>query len=170
MEEMQGARMAYNGAAASIIVITMPEHKHIITVEKPVSEVWEFMKDMNNWAPYMMGYISHEEINNSKSIWTLDASVIGLNRDFQMEVDIDEWEPGIKVGFSLQALTDPVKGKGIFEFYQHPENKEYSNIVLFLRLEGKGLVKFVVNMAIQPRLGPLAEKLLNEVGEEVRKD
>ena len=38
----------------------MPEVEYTTTVNLPPSEIWEFVKDMNNWAPFLTGYQQHE--------------------------------------------------------------------------------------------------------------
>ena len=41
----------------------------------PREAVWEFVKDMNNWAPFLTGYQKHEILDETDSIWTLKGDV-----------------------------------------------------------------------------------------------
>ena len=33
------------------------------TVDIPLGELWDFVKDLNNWAPMVKGYQGHEFLN-----------------------------------------------------------------------------------------------------------
>ena len=39
----------------------MPEVQHVAQVQRPVTAVWDFVQDMNHWAPFLTGYQSHEQ-------------------------------------------------------------------------------------------------------------
>ena len=44
------------------------------TMKLAPEAVWEFVKDMNNWAPFLTGYQKHEIENDTDSIWTLKGA------------------------------------------------------------------------------------------------
>jgi carbon monoxide dehydrogenase subunit G len=37
----------------------MPEVEYTTVVNLPPETVWDFVKDMNNWAPFLTGYQKH---------------------------------------------------------------------------------------------------------------
>jgi carbon monoxide dehydrogenase subunit G len=53
----------------------MPEVAYTTTMSLPVETVWDFVKDMNNWAPFLTGYQRHEMLNETDSVWTLKGDV-----------------------------------------------------------------------------------------------
>ena len=42
----------------------MPEVSYTATIDVGRDAVWQFVKDLNNWAPFAKGYQSHEIIND----------------------------------------------------------------------------------------------------------
>ena len=58
----------------------MPQVEYTTTIDLPRETIWEFVKDMDNWAPFLTGYQSHEAIDERDSIWTLKGDVGVLAR------------------------------------------------------------------------------------------
>ena len=65
----------------------MPEVEYTTTVNLPREKVWDFVKDMNNWAPFLTGYQKHEILNDTDSIWTLkgDVGVLAIGEEGGVE-------------------------------------------------------------------------------------
>ena len=38
----------------------MPSGTHVTELDIPIDKVWDFVSDMNRWAPLVPGYIEHE--------------------------------------------------------------------------------------------------------------
>ncbi|WP_309545309.1 SRPBCC family protein [Virgibacillus dokdonensis] len=47
----------------------MPSGTKEMTLQAPIEQVWDFVSDMNHWAPLVPGYIDHEIINDTESTW-----------------------------------------------------------------------------------------------------
>lgn len=75
--------------------------------------IWEFVQDMDNWAPFMLGYQTHEKQTETDSLWTLRSDVGAMSRIAKFQVSITEWNGPKKVAFSLQGINEPVKGSGV---------------------------------------------------------
>lgn len=90
----------------------MPEVTYTTRLSLPVTEVWEFVKDMNNWAPLLTGYQSHEELSETDSIWTLKGDVGVLARTVKLKAHVTEWNGPERVAFTLTGLNEPVEGGG----------------------------------------------------------
>ena len=146
----------------------MPEVRHKQTIDASIKVVWDFVKDMNNWAPYMMGYMQHEVINEKESIWKLKSTIIGVTYSFQMRVLITEWKEFQSVGFDLKGLTHPVEGKGLVKLVQ-AEKPAQTDVTFDLSLHGKGLATPIVNIVVAPLLKPMAEQLLTKINAQLVK-
>lgn len=90
----------------------MPQVEYETTMKLPRETVWEFVKDMNNWAPFLTGYQSHEIIDDSDSIWTLKGDVGVLSRVVKLKAHVTEWEGPEKVSFTLTGVNEAVEGGG----------------------------------------------------------
>src|SRR4051812_2046170 len=90
----------------------MPEVEYVTTMKLAPEAVWEFVKDMNNWAPFLTGYQKHEIENATDSVWTLKGDVGVLSRVVKLRAHVTEWNGPSKVEFTLQGLNESVDGGG----------------------------------------------------------
>ena len=93
----------------------MPEAIVETQVNLPMQAVWDFVKDMNNWAPFIRGYQSHEIQDDRRSIWRLKGDVGVLSREVSLNVHITEWNGPHRVAFTLDGINESVHGAGNFE-------------------------------------------------------
>jgi carbon monoxide dehydrogenase subunit G len=93
----------------------MPEVEYTTQVALPREAVWEFVKDMNNWAPYLTGYQTHEVLSETDSIWTLKGDVGVLARVVKLKAHVTEWNGPERVSFTLTGLNEQVDGDGTLE-------------------------------------------------------
>jgi len=90
----------------------MPEVEYVTTMKLAPEKVWEFVKDMNNWAPFLTGYQKHEVENDTDSIWTLKGDVGVLSRMVKLRAHVTEWNGPERVVFTLTGLNEVVDGGG----------------------------------------------------------
>lgn len=90
----------------------MPEVEYVTTMKLAPETVWEFVKDMNNWAPFLTGYQKHEIENDTDSIWTLKGDVGVLSRVVKLRAHVTEWNGPSRVAFTLHGLNEAVDGGG----------------------------------------------------------
>ena len=90
----------------------MPEVQYTTTMSLDRTLIWEFVKDMNNWAPFLTGYQRHEIVNETDSIWELKGDVGVLARLVKLKAHITEWQGPERVSFTLLGLNEPVDGGG----------------------------------------------------------
>ena len=92
----------------------MPEVTYQTTVHRSIDDTWTLVKDMDNWAPYLLGYQRHEVKSETDSIWTLKGDVGVLARTVNIDVHIDEWNGPELVRFTLKGIDEAVEGSGRF--------------------------------------------------------
>jgi carbon monoxide dehydrogenase subunit G len=97
----------------------MPEVTYETTLNLPVITVWDFVKDMNNWAPFLTGYQKHEILNDTDSVWTLKGDVGVLSRVVQLKAHVTEWAGPERVSFTLTGLNEEVEGGGTLLMSPH---------------------------------------------------
>ena len=90
----------------------MAEVEYATTAKLPVETIWEFVREMDNWAPFLTGYQSHEKQSDDESIWTLKGDVGSMTRTVKFQVDVTEWAGPERVTFTLKALNEAVEGEG----------------------------------------------------------
>jgi carbon monoxide dehydrogenase subunit G len=90
----------------------MPEVSVTTTMSLPPEAIWDFVKDMNNWAPFLTGYQKHEILSDTDSIWWLKGDVGILSRTVQLKAHVVEWNGPAKVAFTLVGMNEEVEGGG----------------------------------------------------------
>lgn len=93
----------------------MPEVTCTTTMALSRETIWEFVKDMNNWAPFLTGYQKHEIVNETDSIWTLKGDVGMLSRTVRFQAHVTEWNGPQRVSFTLKGLNEEMDGGGCLE-------------------------------------------------------
>lgn len=92
----------------------MPEVEHTTTVSASLPQVWNFVEDMDNWAPFLTGYQRHEKLSRDDSIWVVKGELGGLTRTAEFKVRVTEWDEPSRVSFVMEGLQEPVTGSGEF--------------------------------------------------------
>ncbi len=92
----------------------MAEIEYSTTAPLRVGPIWEFVKDLDNWAPFVMGYQSHEKKSERESLWTLKADIGALQRVVTFRARVTEWVEPERVEFELEGVNEPVVGNGCF--------------------------------------------------------
>ncbi|MEE9609249.1 MAG: SRPBCC family protein [Myxococcota bacterium] len=91
----------------------MPEVEYTTTAKLRVDTVWEFVKEMDNWAHFVTGYQSHEKLDETDSVWTLKGDVGVLARTLKFQVHVTEWGGPERVTFELKGLNEEMSGGGL---------------------------------------------------------
>ncbi len=92
----------------------MAEAEYTTTAKLPVDTIWEFVKEMDNWARFVRGYQSHEKESETDSVWTLKGDLGAMARTLKFRVHITEWAGPERVTFELVGLNEAMQGGGEF--------------------------------------------------------
>jgi carbon monoxide dehydrogenase subunit G len=92
----------------------LPEAEYSTTARLPIPVIWSYVREMDNWAPFLRGYQSHEKQSDTDSMWVLKGDVGMMTRTVKFHVHIDEWGEPSRVRFTLRGLNEPMQGGGEF--------------------------------------------------------
>lgn len=120
----------------------MPEVQYTTRMRLPVTEVWDFVKDMNNWAPFLTGYQKHEPLSDTDSVWTLKGDVGMLARTVRLKAHVTEWNGPERVTFTLSGLNEPVEGGGTLAMTEDDGEPAHERKKSLLRRFADGLFRF----------------------------
>ena len=148
----------------------MPEITYTTTMQAPRADVWEFVRDMNNWAPFARGYQTHELLNERESVWTVKVDLGPISRVTKFHVSIVEWVEGERVAFTVNGLNEPITGQGAIQL---SDDGPGTRIVGDATLAFGGSLGPVVNQLIVPWIQAGADELVTKIvaavsGEEVK--
>lgn len=118
----------------------MAEHTHALTTHLSAETIWDFVRDMDGWAPFVLGYQGHEQRDERESRWTLKADLGNMTRSVDFRVVITEWVEPERVRFTLEGIGEDMRGEGLFRIEKlegsatAPETPEAAAPGLLLRL------------------------------------
>ena len=92
----------------------MPQGTHTVEVPLDIQTIWNFVHDMNKWAPLVPGYIEHEILSERQSTWAFKGDLGFMKKTVKLQIDIKEWNEPSEVTFDLKGLSDNFKGGGYF--------------------------------------------------------
>jgi carbon monoxide dehydrogenase subunit G len=90
------------------------EVEYSTTAKLPIGSIWEFVREMDNWAAFVAGYQSHAKQSETESVWILKGDVGVLARTVKFHVTVTEWAGPGRVSFTLKGLNEPMQGSGAF--------------------------------------------------------
>lgn len=92
----------------------MAEAEYTTTAHLPLQTIWDFVCEMDHWAPMLTGYQSHQKENRDDSVWVLKGDLGVLSRTLKLRVHVTQWAGPHRVSFELEGLNEPLRGRGEF--------------------------------------------------------
>ncbi|MFD1848725.1 CoxG family protein [Oceanobacillus bengalensis] len=143
----------------------MAKGTHAIEIDMPIHKIWDFVSDINNWAPLVPGYTEHTIINDRKSVWKINGDLGVLQRTVHVNVHITEWNEPSNVSFELSSSGKTCVGSGYFKAESLSQTK--TKMTGFLDVKIQGMMKPVVNPVLKtivPKVGKdFTEKIANKI-------
>ncbi len=146
----------------------MPEVTYTATISVGRADVWQFVKDMNNWAPLAKGYQSHEVISERESVWTVKGDIGPISRVTKFQVNITEWLEEEGVTFVIKGLNEPITGQGAIRLSDTPNAG--TEIHAKATLEVGGTIGPIVNQLMVPWIHAGADELVTKIAVALQPD
>ncbi|WP_156289757.1 CoxG family protein [Oceanobacillus salinisoli] len=145
----------------------MTKSVHQVELETPISTIWNFVSDMNNWAPLVPGYVDHKVLNERQSIWKIHGDIGIVQRTVSIKIQIIEWIEPETVVFQMSTLNGTCKGNGYFE--AEAISSTQTKMTGCLSVHIKGMMGTMVNPVLKtfvPKVGKdFTEKVAAEIME-----
>ncbi|WP_339227202.1 SRPBCC family protein [Oceanobacillus sp. FSL K6-2867] len=145
----------------------MAQSIHHVELDMPIKRIWDFVSDMNNWAPLVPGYTGHEIINDRHSTWKLHGDIGVMQRDVNVKVHITEWTEPSHITFQLSGSSESWAGSGYFKAI--PLSHTKTQITGSLNITVKGMMGTMVNPVLKtvvPKIGKeFTEKVAAKITE-----
>jgi len=143
----------------------MPSGTHTRELEIPIEKAWNFVSDMDKWAPLVPGYIEHEILNDRQSTWTFKGDIGIMQKTVKLQIDITEWTEPSLVTFDLKGLNENFSGNGYFS----AEEISDSNIKMTgnLDITAQGMMGPMINSILKSFVPKTAQELTNAVADKI---
>ncbi|MCM3711846.1 CoxG family protein [Sporosarcina luteola] len=143
----------------------MPSGTHTTELDIPIEKVWDFVSDMNRWAPLVPGYIEHEILNDKQTTWTFKGDIGIMQKTVKLQIDITEWSEPSLVTFDLTGLNENFAGNGYFKAVAISDSK--TEMVGNLDITAKGVMGPMVNAILKSFVPKTAADLTKAIAEEI---
>ncbi|HYK72416.1 MAG TPA: SRPBCC family protein [Pseudoneobacillus sp.] len=139
----------------------MPSGIHHIEMNLPIEDIWKFVKDMDNWAPLVPGYIQHKKLNERQSTWEFKSDLGIMKKKVSLMIDIKEWIEPTKVTFHLKGINEKFNGSGYFR--AESISKDKTKMTGFLDINAEGAMGGMVNNILKTVVPNTAEELAEAI-------
>jgi carbon monoxide dehydrogenase subunit G len=140
---------------------------HQIEVDLPINQVWDFVKDMDNWAPLIPGYIQHRKFTNRQSTWEFYSNIGFIKKKIDLMVTVQEWIEPTKVTFNLKGPNEKLSGKGYF--LAEAINQGKTRMTVFLEITARGTMGPLVNKVLKSNLPKVTEEMAIAITTKLKK-
>jgi len=145
----------------------MPSGLHQMELDIPVHRAWGFVKDMNNWAPLVPGYTTHEQLNDRQSNWTFTGDAGIVQKTIHLRIDIKEWQEPTKVTFTMKGINENFSGDGYFQADTLSETS--IKMTGYLQISAKGVTGPMINQILKTMLPKMIKKFTEKVADRMVK-
>jgi len=143
------------------------ETEQSISISAAMESVWEYVKDIRNWAALMPGCRSCTPINPDDSRWVMKVGAGGLVRTVNILVHVERWDAPAEVKFTYQLDGDPVIGAGSYRASRRSARE--TGVTLKIRVEGSGPMSPLWEAMSKPLLPQLAQSFAAQLKAEIEK-
>lgn len=133
----------------------MIEAEHSIAIDAGIDTVWDYVKDIRQWANLFPGCRECEIIDEDNSRWVIKVGAGGLVRTVNVLVHIDQWAGPEQVLFSYKLESEPVVGSGTYSARRLGAHE--TEIMLKVSVEGSGSMAPMWEAVSRPLLPQLAK-------------
>jgi carbon monoxide dehydrogenase subunit G len=144
----------------------MPSGTHQEIISLPIEKVWSFVKDMDNWAPLIPGYITHKKFNERQSTWEFYQDLGLFKKKISLMVTIREWVPPTKVAFELKGENEKFSGNGYFQAEALEKSK--TKVTGFLEINAEGAMGKVINKVLKNSIPKTAQEITAAIAEKFK--
>jgi carbon monoxide dehydrogenase subunit G len=135
----------------------MPSDIQHVELDIPIEVIWNFIRDENNWAPLVPGYIQHEKINDRQITWEFKSDLGIMKKKVSLLIDIKEWNEPNRISFDLKRSNEKYIGEGYFEAKAININK--TRVTGFLEINASGAMGTLANSLFKAAIPKSAEEV-----------
>lgn len=135
----------------------MPSEKQQIELAIPINVIWDFIRDANNWAPLVPGYIQHEQLNENIITWEFKSDLGIIKKKVSLIIDIKEWNEPTRISFELRRSNEKYIGEGYVE--AHAVTQKKTLLTGFLEINASGALGSLANSLFKNAIPKSSEEV-----------
>ena len=135
----------------------MPSDTHQVELAIPITVIWDFIRNPDNWAPLVPGYIHHEQITEDIITWEFKSDLGIMKKKISLVIAIKEWDEPSKVSFEVRRHNEKYVGEGYFEAKALNQNKTL--LTGFLEINASGALGSLANTFFKTNMPKTTEEI-----------
>jgi carbon monoxide dehydrogenase subunit G len=139
-----------------------------VNVHASQSHVWEFIRDMNAWAPLVPGYKEHTILSDVQSTWKFTIHYGVVNKKVHVKVLVTEWKEPTQVKFILRGINQKFTGEGFFK--AEKVNTFITAMTGCLKIESTSSLAKILESTFDKMVHELTRELTDAVGEAIERE
>lgn len=145
----------------------MPSEMQQIELAIPINVIWDFIRDANNWAPLVPGYIQHEQITDTLITLEFKSDLGVMKKKISLVIDIKEWNEPSRVRFELRRTNEKYIGEGYFE--AQALNKNKTLLTGFLEINASGALGSLANSLFKNAIPKSTDEVASAISSKLEK-
>ncbi|WP_226036667.1 CoxG family protein [Aquibacillus saliphilus] len=144
----------------------MPSGTHEVQLNLSIDSIWNFISEMNNWAPLVPGYIEHQILSETQSTWKFKGDIGIMQKKVSLQIDITKWQEPDLVTFDLKGLNENFAGNGYFkaEAISDTQTKMTGN----LDITAAGMMGPMINPILKSFVPKTATELTDNIANKLK--
>ncbi len=143
----------------------MIEAQHSIQIDSGIDQVWDYVRDIRQWANLFPGCQECEVIDDHQSRWTIKVGAGGLVKTVTVLVTVEQWDGPERVNFTYKLASEPVVGSGAYVATR--KGPDATDISLNLQVVGSGSMAPMWEAMCRPLLPQLAKSFSSKLKVEI---
>jgi carbon monoxide dehydrogenase subunit G len=143
----------------------MIEAEHGLSINAQIETVWDYVKDIQNWATLFPGCSACDVLNDNDSRWTLKVGAGGMVKTVNVLVHVDKWAGPEAVDFSFKLEKEPVTGSGSFR--SSAASNAETAVCMRVQVVGTGAMAPMWEAVSKPLLPQLAKSFAASLKAEI---
>jgi len=137
------------------------EAAHTVAIATSIEDVWDYVRDIGNWARLFPGCQDCVIVDDHASRWTLKVGAGGMVRTVNVLVHVDRWDGPERVNFSFKLEKEPVVGSGVYTAVKRSGLE--TEITMAVQVAGSGQMAPMWEAMSGPLLPQMAKSFANRL-------
>ena len=140
----------------------MTSSVHSIEVQATQASLWSFIKEKENWAVLIPGYLHHEFESDGSMIWVFKGDFGFIQKAVKLKLVEKEVVENNKLSFDLEGLSDNINGSGYFEI--NALNETTYQLTGNLNMKAGGFLAGMINPVLEKFVPETVQQLVDAMG------
>ena len=138
---------------------------HTELVQTSGEVLWTFLRDKEQWAKLIPGYLSHEVQAADEMIWEFKGDFGIVEKAVKVQLNVKEIVENKKIAFDLAGISDNINGEGYFEMEEVGEGQY--NVIGNFNLKAGGFLAAMINPVPEKYVPQTIEQHVKAIAQQI---